>query len=390
MSFWKQLAVSLVVIVVAVGLWARFFPGAPAMLDRWGLDWAVAAVPAPDEESAPDQDRDGNQQPGLVVASQIETATINDRISAIGTGRALNSVTVTPFSSGRLTEMLVTSGSRVEAGNVLARLDSEAEEIAVDRARIALADTEARLERVRALRSTNTVTAVQVNEAELAVSNAQLALRDAELTLERRAIVAPIRGTVGILPVSVGNYVTPSTAVATIDDRSELVVDFWVPERFASMIEVGQQITASSIARPDDSFTGEISAIDNRIDAQSRTLQLQARIDNVGDMLRAGMSFEVEMSFPGDTYPAVDPLAIQWGTDGAFVWTIDESGMARRVGVRIIQRNTNGVLVSGDFGEAGVVVTEGIHSVREGAPVRLVRDTPDASRQPQALSTADS
>src|SRR5690606_14582877 len=102
------------------------------------------------------------------------------------------------------------------------------------------------------------------------------------------------------------------------------------------------------------------------------------------------MSFEVEMSFPGDTYPAVDPLAIQWGTDGAFVWTIDESGMARRGGVRIVQRNTNSVLVSGDFGGAGVVVTEGIHSVREGAPVRLVRDTPDALQQPRALTTADS
>ena len=61
----------------------------------------------------------------------------------------------------------------------------------------------------------------------------RLALRDAELALERRSIVAPIAGIVGILPVEAGNYVTSQTAIATIDDRSSIIVDFWVPERFA-------------------------------------------------------------------------------------------------------------------------------------------------------------
>ena len=50
------------------------------------------------------------------------------------------------------------------------------------------------------------------------------------------------------------------------------------------------------------------------------------------------------MKFPGDTYPAVSPLPIQWGTDGAFVWAVRD-GKAKRVPVRIIQRNTENVLV---------------------------------------------
>lgn len=379
MSFWKQLVASLVVIVVAVGLWLRFFPGAPEMLESWGLEWAVAAVPeraGPDSETGQDGRAGGFGQPALVVASRIETATINDRLSAIGTGRATSSVSVTPFASGRLTERLVESGSRVEAGDAIARLDAEAEEIALDRARVALEDAEARLERIRALRNTNTATAVQVNEAELAVTNARLAVRDAELTLERRTVVAPISGIVGILPVSAGNYVTSQTEIATIDDRSRIVIDFWVPERFAGMIAVGDTVSAASIARPDEHFDGVVSAIDNRIDAQSRTLRIQASITNDDDMLRAGMSFQVTMTFPGDSYPAVDPLAIQWGTDGAFVWLV-EGGKARRAPVTIIQRNTDSVLVAGEFGQAGAVVTEGIHAVREGEEVRLVRAPDD-------------
>ena len=80
----------------------------------------------------------------------------------------------------------------------------------------------------------------------------------------------------------------------------------------------------------------------------SRTLRVQASIHNADDTLRAGMSFQVAMKFPGDTYPAVNPLAIQWGTDGAFVWAIKD-GKAKRTPVRIIQRNTETVLVEGDL-----------------------------------------
>ena len=81
----------------------------------------------------------------------------------------------------------------VEAGSVIARLDSDTEEIAVDRARIALEDAQSKLERINALKTSNTVTSVQVKDAEFVVENARLQLRDAELALERRSIVVADR-----------------------------------------------------------------------------------------------------------------------------------------------------------------------------------------------------
>lgn len=380
MSIWKQLLASIILLVLAAFLWLRFFPGAADTLESWGLDWAIAAVPARPTAEAPTASRTGGfgNATALVATAPVAQATINDRLTAIGTGRALSSVSVTPFASGRLVEVLVASGALVEAGSVIAKLDSDSEQIAVDRARIALEDALARLERIEALRSSNTATTVQVKEAQLDVENARLALRDAELELERRIITAPISGFVGIMPVSAGNYVTPQSEIATIDDRSRIVVDYWVPERFAGMVEVGQPIAATSAARPNQKFAGVVTAVDNRVDAESRTLRVQASIDNADDSLRAGMSFQVTMQFAGDTYPAVDPLAIQWGTDGAFVWVVD-NGRARKAQVRIIQRNTDSVLVSGDFGPASSVVTEGIHAVREGGDVEIVRGEPGAA-----------
>lgn len=383
MSAWKQLLVSAVVIAAAALIWARFYPGAPDVLARYGLEWMAperGAGSAGGEQGG----GGGGQQAAAVITAPVGAATINDRLVAIGTGRALNSVAVMPFSAGRLTEIRAGSGSRVDAGEVIATLDSDAEEIALDRAGIALADATARLDRVKALRASNTVTAVQQTEAELGVSNARLAVRDAELTLERRSIRAPVSGIVGIIPVTVGNHMTQQSVIATIDDRSRIVVDFWVAERFAGMVSVGQPVSATSVARPDQRFEGVVSAVDSRIDAQSRTLQVQASIDNSSDALRAGMSFQIEMGFPGDTYPAVDPLAVQWGADGAFVWLV-EDGVARRVTVRIIQRNTDSVLVAGELDAGSTVVVEGIHAVREGAPVRIVN--PAAGGIPTAAVT---
>jgi len=373
MSAWKQLLLAVIVLVAAAAAWVKFFPGAPEILASWGMDWARPAVETK-AEGAGEPRGSGAGPRTAVITAPVGSATINDKLSAIGTGRANNSVTVKPYTSGRVTSIDVTSGTRVEKGTVIARLDSEVEEIALDRAKIALEDAEARLERVRSLRSTNTATQVQVTDAQLAVSNAKLALRDAQLNLDRRTITSPIEGIIGILPVEAGNYVTTDTVVATIDDRSQIKIDFYVPERFAANMEVGESLTASPIARPDEVFEGVISAVDNRVDDKSRTLLVQAEVPNEKDSLRAGMSFRISMQFPGDVYPSVDPLAIQWGTDGAFVWVVQD-GRAKRTPVRIVQRNTESVLVAAEGIRPGdVVVTEGVHAVRDGAEVLVARN----------------
>ena len=157
-----------------------------------------------------------------MVTAPATTATINDRLQAIGTGRAKASVTVNPYATGRLTEIKAKSGSKVAKGDEIARLDSDTEEIAVDRAKVALDDAQSKYDRAKSLRASNTTSAVALADADVALSNAKLALRDAELALQRRAIAAPIDGIIGIVPVEVGNYVLPRrpSPPSTTDPRS--------------------------------------------------------------------------------------------------------------------------------------------------------------------------
>lgn len=385
MAFWKQVLISLLVVVLAGAAWYFYFPGAQDVLSRLG----VVQGPSPSSSGGSGGGPGGpggrggfGSRASTVVTEPAKTSTINTRLNALGDGVSAHSVTVTPSASGTLAEVAVSSGTSVTSGQVIAKLDAKTQQIAYNKAKLALDDAQAALERTRQLANANAATAVQLKNAQLAVDNARLALQSAQVDLEDRTITAPIAGTIGIVQVSAGNAVTTQTVIATIEDRSAIKISFWVPARFVGAIAPGDPVTAVPVARPEQTVKGTISAVDNKVDSASGTFEVQARIPNTDDSLRPGMAFTVSMSFPGQTYPAVNPLAVQWGSGGAYVWRASQ-GKAEQVNVRIVQRNTESVLVSGDIKAGDQIVTEGLTGLRPGAAVEIAgqaaNDTAPAS-----------
>ncbi|ANG95189.1 efflux transporter periplasmic adaptor subunit [Brucella pseudogrignonensis] len=378
MKSWKQIVLCLLIIIAAGGGWYIY------KNKDSSTQTASGEASGQQKHGAQSGGSSGRAAP-LVVVEPAGEETINNRLTAIGSARALSTVSVTPYSSGYMNELLVKAGDAIKAGDPIAILDNETETIAVNKAQIALKDAETTRQRIARLRSTNTATVVQEVEADLALSNAKLALDDAQLALSRRTVRAPITGIVGILPVNAGNYVTAQTSIARIDDRSKVLIDIWVPERFAPQIKVGQPLTAESTAFPGVTDKGEINAVDNMLDEASRTLHVRAEINNEQDRLRAGMSFSVTVLFPGNSYPSVDPLAIQWGADGSYVWRVEE-GVAKKVSARIVQRNSTNILIDGAVKEGDMIVTQGVQTVRDDAPVRLQDEQGTARIDPAAKS----
>lgn len=374
----RQILVSLVIVAMAGLAWLFFVPGAPETLAKAGIVLPFGPVQAeaargPGGPGGPGGPRfgGGGGRATNVVTTAVVDATINDTLNAIGEGTPVRSVTVTTASAGTLAEVLVRPGQLVEAGDVIARFDAAAEQIEYDRAMLAAEDVAATLQRTTGLANSNVVAGTALAAAELANANAQLALRNAELALARRTITSPIAGSVGLIQVAPGNYVGAQTAITTVDDTSAILIDFWVPERYAAQIQPGMAVTVTAVALPGRSFTGNISVIDNRIDPASRTLQMQAEIPNEDNALRAGMSFSVSLAFPGETYPAVNPLAILWSAEGSYVWKYQD-GAATRVMAEIVQRNSDGVLVRADLQPGDAVITEGILQLSEGTPVTVL------------------
>ena len=319
----------------------------------------------------------GERPPTLVVAGDVGERLINDRLKAVGSGTAVSSVSVVPLSGGIVKEVLVRAGQKVEANAILARLDEEEQTIARDRAAANLAEAESDVRRLSELLRTNTATKVEVDQVTAAAADARLVLRETEVQLERRTIRAPIAGIVGFVSVDPGNYITAQTELMTVDDRSQLVVEFWVPERFANQVTLEQTVSAIAVSSPGTPYTGAINGIGSRIEPASRTLPVKAVIDNVNDTLRPGMSFELLLSFPGESYPTVDPLAVQWDSNGSFVWKLGAENKVERVPALIIQRNASSVLVDAAIEPGDRVIDEGLMTLRNGATVRVSNPRPE-------------
>lgn len=388
----RQIVASLIVLAAAAAAWVFFVPSSTATLANYGIVLPFGAPPANQVSQRPGGGPGGGGQGGRpgparttnVVTTPVTLATINDSLVAIGEGTALGSVTVSSPAGGTLAEILVRPGQTVAAGDVIARLDADAENIDFDRATLAADDASATLARTEGLASSSLVATTALTAAQLAAANADLELRNAEVALSRRTIMSPIAGTVGLIRVTPGNYMAPQTAVTTVDDTSAITVDFWIPERYAASVAPGMPVTVSAVALPGRKFEGEISAVDNRIDPASRTLQLQAEIPNDDQTLRAGMSLSVAIAFPGEQYPAVNPLAILWSAQGSYVWKYD-AGKATKVMAEIVQRNSDGVLVRGDLAPGDAIITEGLLQLGEGTAVTLL-DGPDGSTQEAAAT----
>ena len=387
MSLLKQALWAAGIIVAAVLASANFLPATHPLLDRIGLLTPMTRIGlahSAESAEAPVGKPLGGPSGGMaagpvrVIATAPTPQVMRDIVTAIGTARAVRSVTLTAEVPGRIVAMNVASGDYVAAGTVIAEIDSQAARIAADRAALMVRDAQATRDRLGQLKATGATTDTLVQQAELAFKTAQLEEQQAQFNLSQHHITAPITGWVGILVAETGNQLPQSGEVTRIEDRSSLIVDFRVPERVVSRLSPGDTLIAKPLADPALELAGTITAIDNRVDEVSRSLRVQAAIGNADDRLRSGMAFLISLSFTGESHPAVDPLAIQWGSSGAFVWLVRD-GKALRQPIRILQRNSDTVLVDMVVKPGDLVVTEGVQSLRPGSDVKVVSTAADAT-----------
>jgi RND family efflux transporter MFP subunit len=257
----------------------------------------------------------------------------------------------------------------VEAGQALVQLASEPEAIAVETAEAQRAQAADTVERYTQLRD-GTVSRVARAEAETALKVADAALRAARKDLERMTIKAPFAGIMGLSNLQTGDYVAVGTPIATIDDRSTLIIEFTVPEAVASSVKKGLPVRANLISRSGEVYNGEVQAVGTRIDPVSRTLLVRAEIPNPDLALIPGSTFSISVQLSGETAALVPGLAIQWDRAGAYVWRLVADDKVERVDVAILARNGDSVLVDGTLKAGEKVVHEGGDSLRPGQKVR--------------------
>jgi membrane fusion protein (multidrug efflux system) len=337
-----------------------------------------AEQPAVAQSAAPDSpDPDSSTPQAAAMAMPVETAkvavdTVVSAISAIGTLQSSESVVLGPEIAGRISEIRFKEGERVEAGDVLVKLDTEVLEATLAQARANLTLSKANYDRAKTLASqgTGTVRARDEALAQWRTDTAIVAL--AEARLAKATIRAPFSGTLGLRSVSVGAYVTPGERIVNLEQTDPLKVDFQVPEIYLARVHEGQTIEVTVDARPGEVFKGEIYAIDPKIDVGGRAIRLRARIPNPEGRLSPGLFTRVSIiAGKRDDAILVPESALVPRQDGKFVYRVQD-GKAVLTKVETGERRPGQVEILEGLGPDATVVTAGQQRLQDGTPVEVV------------------
>lgn len=318
----------------------------------------------------------GAMPPTTVSATEVASATWETTIPSVGSVTALNGITVSTEVSGIVSEIAFEAGSHVEAGELLVRLDDSVEQANVARARSELDLARKNLARSRDLFESNSVPRSELDAAEANLATAEAALAAEKALLEKKRILAPFAGRLGIRHVSLGQYLSPGQPIVNLQSIAPVFVEFSIPQAELSRIERDYAVRLTSSAIPGETLTGQITAIDSRIDPATRNITLQATFENADGQLRPGMFVKVEVVLPEKREVLMVPqTAIIYNAygDSVFVVTEGEEGglVARQVFVRLGERRGDFVEILSGLEAGQRIVRAGAFKLRNNTPVAL-------------------
>jgi membrane fusion protein (multidrug efflux system) len=299
------------------------------------------------------------------------TDTVVDAILATGTIEAVQSIELRPEVQGRLTEIPASEGTEVAAGTPLFKVD-DAElralvaQLTAERDRATQA-----LERTKELISQNAASAADLEDAEATARSRQAQLELQQVRLERTVVRAPFAGVVGQRFVSLGDYVTPSTRLTTLQTVDPQRAAFQVPERYAERLSRGQSVTFR-VAAVDREFTGTVDFVDPLVQVPARTILVKALVRNPRRLLKPGMFVEARLSMevrPAAIVIPEDAIMPLEGSD--FVWVAADGTVSRRP-VTLGVRSPGFVEVREGLAAGEQVVVGGLQRLFEGAPVTAI------------------
>ncbi len=312
----------------------------------------------------------GGPPPMPVEVAPAVRDTVVDAIFVTGGIEAVQSIELRPEVDGRIVDILVREGTEVRAGTPLFKIDDAEIRAQVDRLKAERDLAHQALERTRRLIEQNASSEADLEEAEsnYRVAEAQLELQ--QLRLERTVVRAPFSGLVGERFVSLGDYVTSSTRLVTLQTVDPQRAVFQVPERYANKLALDQRVTFTVAALPDTQFAGAVDFVDPVVQLPARTITVKARVPNPRRQLKSGMFLEARLATEVRPEAIVVPedavLPLQGST---FIWVVTEDNTATRRQVNLGVRIPGFVEVLSGVEAGERVVVGGLERLSEGAPV---------------------
>ena len=286
---------------------------------------------------APRQEEGAGRAPVTVKVEKISDVSATSTVSYVGTAEAVRSAVVSAPNSGRLVSLEVSRGDKVSAGQELARIESQTVRSTLQMAEATLAQARDGHDRASQVYSSGSIPEVQMVEINTKLSQAEAAAEAA-----RKAL----------------------------DDCTDIIIRFPVPESEINSLYVGQEITVDVAATGSGALKGRILSKGVSASPLSHSYDCTASLDAGPGRLMPGMVCEVHVVKDGAPGALVPASIVQTGTDGRYLWTV-EDGVVSKTPVTVGGYSGRGVIITEGLAEGDLVIVEGYQKVSGGMKVSI-------------------
>lgn len=331
--------------------------------------------------------------PEPVTVFPVASTSWETVLPAIGSLTAVQGVTVAAELPGKVVEIVFTPGSKVNKGELLLRQDTSSEEAQLPGAEAALTLATSNLSRARALAEEALISKSQLDAAQADYRLAQAAVDSLRSQIAKKTVRAPFTGRLGIRLVNLGQSMSAGDPIVSLQTLSPIFVDFQLPQQHLSQLQRGLKVRISADGLPGQQMTGKITAINSQVTAATRTIDVQATLQNEKGLLRPGMFVNVEVVLPHMQNVLMIPAtAVLYAPFGDSVFIVEEKQkddgkehlVLRQQFIRLGEKRGDFVSVLSGLSEGDTVVSTGVFKLRNSQTVVVDNSlSPDFKLSPQ-------
>jgi membrane fusion protein (multidrug efflux system) len=323
--------------------------------------------------------------PMPVEVSEVRPRIARDQFRALGSLEAQESIEVAAEISAKVDEIVFAEGQAVAADDVLVRMDDRELHAEAERAQAQHALARTNYERSVKLREQNVISERELDDARTELKVAEANESYALARLDKTLVRAPWPGLIGRRRISPGAWLSPGDVITELARVDYMKVAFAAPERYLAQLKPGIPVEVWTPAFPGETFAGQVTVVDPIVDPRTRTVQMVARIPNLGRRLRPGMSANVAVTFSERPMALVvpDEAVFAEGTQN-FVYQVGPDSSVARTAIGLGTRDSAFVEVLSGLEAGAVVVKAGHQKLFPGAKVMPISSAPMAGGPPAA------
>ncbi len=325
--------------------------------------------------------------PEAVNTANVEKISWQPYLEAVGNMSALNGVDLSPEVSGQIKAIYFKSGETVSAGIPLIQLDDASERAQLANVNAQLQLAKVNLERSLKLFKQRATTQSALDDAHAKVKQLQANLEDFTSSISKKLIKAPFSGKIGIKQVNVGQFVNAGQVVASLQASKALYVKFSLPQQEIQKISPHQKVKITSDASSSEEFIGYVTAIDSKVNEITRTIEIQAAVDNSLGKLYPGMFVNVKVLLPAQLNTiAVPQTAVNFSLYGESVFIVQpdvkknkdgrDTAKVKQVLVKTGDKQENLVVIQEGLKPEDIIVTSGVSKLKNDTTILINNSNP--------------